>query len=387
MLHDRRLTRTMLALGLALLTALPVQAFETRARAAWVYDMTTASVLLEKDADLALPPASMSKLMTLLMLFEAVRDGRVTMETEFTVSSRAKAMGGSTMFLNEGDRPTVRELIQGIIVNSGNDACVVVAEGLAGSEEAFARLATQRAHALGMANTTLANASGWPDPRHRMSVRDLGILARHLIEDFPQHYEFFSRTEFDYKNRAPANSRNRNPLLALNVGADGLKTGHTEEAGYGLVGSAMQGDRRVIFVITGLERDVDRAQESERIVNWAFRQFSLRTIAPAGVKVADAPVWMGEQPVVGLVPEREVKVLVPSLHGDAVSARVDWQGPLKAPLAAGQAVGELVVTVPEMPEVRVPVLVAADVPPAGFLRRVGTAAKVLAGRATSLLAF
>lgn len=387
MLHDRRLTRTMLALGLALLTALPVQAFETRARAAWIYDMTTGSVLLEKDADLALPPASMSKLMTLLMLFEAVRDGRVTMETEFTVSSRAKAMGGSTMFLNEGDRPTVRELIQGIIVNSGNDACVVVAEGLAGSEEAFARLATQRAQALGMTNTTLANASGWPDPRHRMSVRDLGILARHLIEDFPQHYSHFSETEFDYKNRAPANARNRNPLLALNVGADGLKTGHTEEAGYGLVGSAMQGDRRVIFVITGLASDVDRAQESERIVNWAFRQFSLRTIAPAGVKVADAPVWMGEQPVVGLVPEREVKVLVPALHGDGVSARVDWQGPLKAPLAAGQAVGELVVTVPEMPEVRVPVLVAADVPPAGFLRRVGTAAKVLAGRATSLLAF
>jgi len=387
MLHDRRLTRTMLALGLALLTALPVQAFETRARAAWIYDMTTGSVLLEKDADLPLPPASMSKLMTLLMLFEAVRDGRVTMETEFTVSSRAKAMGGSTMFLNEGDRPTVRELIQGIIVNSGNDACVVVAEGLAGSEEAFARLATQRAQALGMKNTTLANASGWPDPRHRMSVRDLGILARHLIEDFPQHYSHFSETEFDYKGRAPANARNRNPLLALNVGADGLKTGHTEEAGYGLVGSAMQGDRRVIFVITGLERDVDRAQESERIVNWAFRQFSLRTIAPAGVKVADAPVWMGEQPLVGLVPEREVKVLVPSLHGDAVSARVDWQGPLKAPLAAGQAVGELVVTVPEMPEVRVPVLVAAYVPPAGFLRRVGTAAKVLAGRATSLLAF
>ncbi|MDX5357676.1 MAG: D-alanyl-D-alanine carboxypeptidase [Rhodobacterales bacterium] len=387
MLHDRRLTRTMLALGLALLTALPVQAFETRARAAWIYDMTTGSVLLEKDADLPLPPASMSKLMTLLMLFEAVRDGRVTMETEFTVSSRAKAMGGSTMFLNEGDRPTVRELIQGIIVNSGNDACVVVAEGLAGSEEAFARLATQRAQALGMTNTTLANASGWPDPRHRMSVRDLGILARHLIEDFPQHYSHFSETEFDYKNRAPANARNRNPLLALNVGADGLKTGHTEEAGYGLVGSAMQGDRRVIFVITGLASDVDRAQESERIVNWAFRQFSLRTIAPAGVKVADAPVWMGEQPVVGLVPEREVKVLVPALHGDGVSARVDWQGPLKAPLATGQAVGELVVTVPEMPEVRVPVLVAADVPPAGFLRRVGTAAKVLAGRASSLLAF
>ena len=386
-MRDRAITRTLLAAALAMLAALPAHAFETRARAAWVYDMTTSSVLLEKDADLALPPASMSKLMTLLMLFEALRDGRVTMDTEFTVSSRAKAMGGSTMYLDERDRPTVRDLIQGIIVNSGNDACVVVAEGLAGSEDAFARLATQRAHALGMVNTTLTNASGWPDAGHRMSVRDLGILARHLIEDFPEHYSHFSETEFDYKNRAPANSRNRNPLLALNVGADGLKTGHTQEAGYGLVGSAMQGDRRVIFVITGLERDVDRAQESERIVNWAFRQFSLRTVAPQGARVAEAPVWMGEAETVGLVAAREVKVLVPSLQSDAVQARVDWQGPLQAPLAAGQQVGELVVTVPDMPEVRVPVLVQADVPPAGFLRRVGTAARVLAGRATSMLAF
>ncbi len=386
-MRSRAITRSLLALALAMLSALPVRAFETRARAAWVYDMSSGSVLLAKDAERPLPPASMSKLMTLLMLFEAVRDGRVTMDTEFAVSSRAKAMGGSTMFLNETDRPTVRELIQGIIVNSGNDACVVVAEGLAGSEEAFARLSTQRAHALGMKDTNLSNASGWPAPEHRMSARDLGILARHLIEDFPEHYGYFSATEFDYKSRAPANSRNRNPLLALNVGADGLKTGHTQEAGYGLVGSAMQGDRRVIFVINGLDREIDRAQEAESIVNWAFRQFSLRTVAPAGVRVAEAPVWMGEAATVGLVPEREVKVLVPALHTAAIEARVDWQGPLQAPLAAGQAVGELVVSVPDMPEVRVPVLVDTDVPPAGFLRRVGTAARVLAGRATALLAF
>lgn len=386
-MRNSAITRNLLAAGLAILVAMPARAFDTQARAAWIYDMTTGSVLLEKDADLPLPPASMSKLMTLLMLFEALRDGRVTMETEFTVSSRAKAMGGSTMFLNEGDRPTVRDLIMGIIVNSGNDACVAVAEGLAGSEEAFSRLATQRAHALGMTGTTLTNASGWPDPGHRMSVRDLGILARHLIEDFPEHYGYFSATEFDYKNRAPANARNRNPLLSLNVGADGLKTGHTQEAGYGLVGSAAQGDRRVIFVITGLERDAARAQESERIVNWAFRQFSLRTVAPASRRVAEAPVWMGEATTVGLVPEREVTVLVPALQSDAVEARVEWQGPLQAPLAAGQVVGELVVTIPERPEVRVPIVVESDVLPAGFLRRVGTAARVLASRASSALAF
>ena len=249
----------------ALLSIAPTlaQAFDTMASGAWVYDLTTKTVLLDKNADQPLPPASMSKLMTLYMLFEALRDGRVTMETAFSVSARAKAMGGSTMFLNTTDRPTVRELILGIIVNSGNDACVVVAEGLAGTEEAFARQATERARALGMSETTLANASGWPDPGHRMSMRDLGILAERLILDFPQHYPLFAETSFNYKDRAPANASNRNPLLRIAAAdwqADGLKTGHTSEAGYGLVGSAVMGDRRVIFVITGLDSDQARAE-------------------------------------------------------------------------------------------------------------------------------
>jgi D-alanyl-D-alanine carboxypeptidase (penicillin-binding protein 5/6) len=382
--------RRRIALALILALAAPMaqaQGYDSRATALWVEDLTTRTVLMEKDARRPLPPASMSKLMTLYMLFEALRDGRVTMETTFSVSARAKAMGGSTMFLNTTDRPTVRELILGIIVNSGNDACVVVAEGLAGTEEAFARQATERARALGMADTTLANASGWPDPGHRMSMRDLGILAERLILDFPQHYPLFAETSFNYKDRAPANARNRNPLLALGVGADGLKTGHTQEAGYGLVGSAMQGDRRVIFVITGLDSERARAEESERVVNWAFRQFSLRTVAPEGTRVAEAPVWLGAVDSVGLVPARAVQVLVPAAQAGSVTARVDWQGPLQAPLQAGQAVGELVVTVPGLPETRVPVLVEADVAPAGFLRRVQAAAAVLAGRAAGMLAF
>jgi D-alanyl-D-alanine carboxypeptidase (penicillin-binding protein 5/6) len=381
-------TRAALALILALSgTAAQAQGYDSRASALWVEDLTTRTVLMEKDARRPLPPASMSKLMTLYMLFEAVRDGRVTMDSTFSVSVRAKAMRGSTMFLNEGDRPTVRELILGIIVNSGNDACVVVAEGLAGSEEAFARQSTERARALGMTETTLANSSGWPDPGHRMSMRDLGILAERLILDFPEHYPLFAETAFDYQGRAPANARNRNPLLALGVGADGLKTGHTQEAGYGLVGSAMQGDRRVIFVITGLETERARAEEAERVVNWAFRQFSLRTVAPEGTRLAEAPVWLGAVDRVGLVPAREVRVLVPAAQAGSVTARVDWQGPLQAPLVAGQAVGELVVTVPGLPETRVPVLVEADVAPAGFMRRVQTAAGVLADRVGGMVAF
>ncbi|MEC8794861.1 MAG: D-alanyl-D-alanine carboxypeptidase family protein, partial [Pseudomonadota bacterium] len=223
-------------------------AFETRATAAYVLDQTTGTVLLSKNAETPLPPASMSKLMTLNMLFEALRDGRVSLDTQFSVSTKAKNMGGSTMFLDETDRPTVAQLIQGIIVQSGNDACVVVAEGLAGTEDAFARLMNQRAQALGMTSSTFANSSGWPNPNQRMSMKDLATLANRLITEFPEYYGYFGQPEFDFDGRAPQNRFNRNPLLRLNIGADGLKTGHTQEAGYGLVGSAVQGNRRVIVV-------------------------------------------------------------------------------------------------------------------------------------------
>jgi serine-type D-Ala-D-Ala carboxypeptidase (penicillin-binding protein 5/6) len=193
-----------LALIAALSAALPgtAPALDTAAQAVHLVDYQTGAVMLSKKADTPLPPASMSKLMTLYMLFEALKDGRVQMDTAFPVSTRAKNMGGSTMFLNELDRPTVEELILGIIVNSGNDACVVVAEGLAGSEEAFARRMTERARELGMDQTTLANSSGWPHPDHRMSMRDLAILTDHLIRDFPEYYPYFDRRENDYKNRS-----------------------------------------------------------------------------------------------------------------------------------------------------------------------------------------
>lgn len=366
-----------LILVFATLLALPAQAFDTRATAAWVFDETTQTVLLAKNADQPLPPASMSKLMTLNMLFEALQDGRVTMDTTFAVSTKARSMGGSTMFLNEQDRPTVRDLIHGIIVNSGNDACVVVAEGLSGTEEAFAAQMTERAKTLGMTQSTFANASGWPDPNHRMSMHDLGVIARRLIEEFPEEYTIFKETEFNYANRAEANRFNRNPLLKLNIGADGLKTGHTTEAGYGLVGSAVQGNRRVIFVITGLESDTARAEEAERIVNWAFRQFVLKTVAKAGLRVAEAPVWMGRDSTVGLVPAKDVVLLVPASVQDGISAEVSFTGPLAAPLIAGQPVAELIVHVPDLPDARIPLVTEAAVNRAGFAGRLTTAAQVL----------
>jgi len=369
-----------LILVFAALLAHPAQAFDTRATAAWVFDETTQTVLLAKNADQPLPPASMSKLMTLNMLFEALQDGRVTMDTTFAVSTKARRMGGSTMFLNEQDRPTVRDLIYGIIINSGNDACVVVAEGLSGTEEAFAAQMTERARALGMTQSTFVNASGWPDPNHRMSLHDLGLIARRLIEAFPEEYAIFKETEFNFANRSEANRFNRNPLLKLNIGADGLKTGHTKEAGYGLVGSAVQGNRRVIFVITGLESDTARAEEAERIVNWAYRQFVLKTVAKAGVRVAEAPVWMGRESTVGLVPAKDVSILVPALVPDGISAEVSYTGPLAAPLTAGQPVAELIVHVPDLPDARIPLVTEAAVNRAGVFGRVVTAARVLYAR-------
>ena len=352
-------------------------AFETRATAAWVFDLTTGTVLMDKDAQTPLPPASMSKLMTLNMLFEALRDDRIQMDTRFGVSTRAKNMGGSTMFLNERDRPTVEELIQGIVVNSGNDACVAVAEGLAGTEEAFARMTNQRAKALGMHNSNFVNASGWPANGHRMSMEDLGILAVRLIEEFPEYYGYFAQTEFPYDGRAPQNRFNRNPLLKLGMGADGLKTGHTQEAGYGLVGSAAQGDRRIVFVITGLQSEAARAEEAERVVNWAFRQFVQRTIVTKGQEVAKAQVWLGLEAEVGLVAAKDINVLVPALQIENLSGEAMYTGPFEAPITAGQPLGEMVIKLDGLPDAKVSLLADRDVGAAGFMPRLRLAAEQL----------
>ena len=267
---------TVLAFCLASLAALPAQAFDTSARAAYVLDQTTGTVLLSKNADEPLPPASMSKLMTLYVAFEAIRDGRLSLDERLPVSSHAMSYKGSTMFLDTTDRVRVEDLLRGIIVLSGNDACVVIAEALSpdGTEAGFARFMTRRARQLGMDNSTFMNSNGWPQAGHMMSVHDLAILAQHIIEDFPEFYPMFAETEFKFDGRAPQNVRNRNPLLSLQIGADGLKTGHTSEAGYGLVGSAKQDDRRVIFVITGLD-----STQSRRVMAMRFAISTRRTEA------------------------------------------------------------------------------------------------------------
>ena len=355
------------------------QGFETSARAAWVYDQSTETVLLAKNADVPLPPASMSKLMTVYMAFEAIADGRLSIDETLPVSQHAMDYGGSSMFLRAGERVRVEDLIRGVIVLSGNDAATVLAEALSpdGTEAGFARLMTTRAQQMGMMNSTFSNANGWPAAGHRMSVEDLGILADHLLKDFPTFYPIFAEREFLFDGRVPANTQNRNPILGLGIGADGLKTGHTEEAGYGLVGSAKQGDRRVIFVLTGLDSVNARREESEKIVNWAFRQFAQKQVVSAGTEIARAEVWMGDALDVGLVVPDDVSLLVPTLTPESVKASVEFSGPVAAPIAEGQALGELVVGREGLPQARFPLVSSAAVAKGGFGVRLRTAAQVL----------
>ena len=358
------------------------QGYETEATAAYVIDHGSGQVLLAQNADVPLPPASMSKLMTLLMAFEALRDGRLSLETRIGVSEHAMSFGGSTMFLNTTDRPTVEELIRGIIIVSGNDASVALAEALSpdGTEAGFARIATERARALGMASTTIVNSSGWPAPGHVMSMRDLGILAEEIITAHPEYYRYFVETEFDYENRAPANRFNRNPLLGLGIGADGLKTGHTQEAGFGLVGSAVQGSRRVTFVITGLQSAEARARESERILNWAFRQFVERQVVTQGTEVARVPVFMGSGPDVAIAPARDLSLLVPVVGEAPLHAEMTYISPVIAPVAIGDTLGEMLVRLGEgddLIEHRIALLATQDVPEGGIVVRLSTAMRAV----------
>ncbi len=376
-----RATVTVIALVVSASVAI-AQSFETPARAAYVFDQTTNTVLLAKNADEPLPPASMSKLMTVYMAFEAISAGRLDINEELTVSQHAMDYTGSSMFLRSGERVRVEDLLRGIIILSGNDASAVIAEALSpdGTEVGFARMMTERAKQLGMMHSTFANSNGWPAINQRMSVRDLGILADRLISDFPTFYPLFSEQEFLFDGRVPSNSQNRNPILGLGLGADGLKTGHTTEAGYGLVGSAKQGDRRIIFVVTGLESTDQRAEESSKIINWAFRQFAQKNVARAGTRLADASVWMGETTTVGLTVAEDVNLLVPALGNGDFDARVVFKSPISAPVAAGQQLGELVIALEGLPETRVPLVAENAVENGGFSVKLSTAAKVILGK-------
>jgi D-alanyl-D-alanine carboxypeptidase (penicillin-binding protein 5/6) len=360
----------------------PTAAFETRGTTALVVDHATGATLYAKNADRPMPPASMSKLMTLYMLFEAIRDGRVTHDTEFFVSERAQAMGGSRMFVEAGKRVPVRDLILGIVVQSGNDACVVVAENLMGSEEAFAAAMTERARELGMNETVLKNSSGWSEPGHVMSAEDLVTLSRRIIDEFPEEYAHFAETEYTWNG---ITQQNRNPLLESGLGVDGLKTGHTAEAGYGLAGSAVKDGQRIVFVVSGLEGVAERAAESAAIVNWAFGAFETLRFFDAGDTVAEAEVWLGAAPTVPLVAPGPLQMLAPRGSAADVAARAVYDGPVAAPVAAGQPLGRLVIEGPGIEPASFALVAGADVPEGGIGVRIGAAGRFALDRALGLI--
>ncbi|MEO0820093.1 MAG: D-alanyl-D-alanine carboxypeptidase family protein [Pseudomonadota bacterium] len=377
-----------LAAGLlaALLLALPAgaQSMSTPARAALVKDMLSGAVLLEKDADEPLPPASMSKLMTLYMVFEALESGRLRLDDTFRTSKYASSIGGSRMFIRPGVAVSVENLLRGVVVQSGNDAAVALAEALSGTEEAFAELMNRRAAEMGLVNSHFANATGWPEPGHVMSVRDLAILGERIILDFPELYKMFAETEFTWEN---IDQRNRNPLLYADIGADGLKTGHTEEAGYGLVASAVRDGRRVMMVVTGLGTQGERRRESERLVNWAFRAFDTKVLHAAGEPVIDADVWVGQQSTVPLAPVRDVILTAPIGQLEKARVTAHYDAPLPAPIAAGDAVGRIEIAVPGLAPVSVPLAATEAVAPGGFLVRMEAAAELLVRRAIDAAGF
>ncbi len=345
----------------------PLGPVDVGARQALIVDFATGAVLLEKNADQQMPPSSMSKLMTMYVVFEKLKAGQLQLDQMLPVSERAWRMGGSKMFVELGSQIKVEDLIRGVIVQSGNDACIVLAEAISGSEQQFADLLNETGRRIGLQNSNFRNSTGWPDPEHRTTARDLSILARRLIQDFPDFYAYYNERSFRFNNIA---QENRNPLLARVAGADGLKTGHTEEAGYGLTGSAVRGDRRVILVVNGLPSMRARAEESERLMEWAFREFEAVVLFRAQDTIEDVPVYLGERNRVPMVGGRDLVLTLPRQWRRNMQVRLRYEAPLTAPVARGQTIGTMVVSGQGVPQMEVPLMAGADVERLGIVSRI-----------------
>lgn len=339
----------------------------TLAKFAYMVDVTTDTVLLFKDADKPMLPSSMAKMMTIYLVFEDLKAGKLRLDTKFRVSEKARNMGGSRMFVELNSEVSIEDLLKGVIALSGNDACVVLAEGMAGSEEAFAARMSKRARELGMTGSVFTNASGWPEPGMVVTARDLAIVAKRTIEDFPDYYRFYSVSEFTWNN---IRQDNRNRLLATTPGADGLKTGHTEEAGYGLTASAIRDGRRLVLVVNGLPDMKTRASEPARLLEWGFREYSNKVAFRAGDTVMDADVWLGEFGKVPLIASKTIAVTVPVGQETNVQMRVAYDGPIRAPIRKGDLLGKAIVQPSASARpVEIPLYAGADVPRLGPVGR------------------
>ncbi len=352
----------------------PTGGMETQATHAFVIEADTGTVLLDKAADERMPPASMSKIMSAYVVFDMLKQGRAKLDDELPVSERAWRLQGSKMFVPIGGRIKIDDLLKGVIIQSGNDACLVLAEGLAGSEEAFVELMNQKAKEIGLKDSHFANVDGLPSPDHWMTARDLATLSMRTIKDFPEYYHYYSEMGYEYNN---IKQGNRNPLLYKGVGADGLKTGHTEEAGYSLTASVKRDDRRIILVLGGLPTMKARAQESERLIDWAFREFNDYKLFAAGDKVEDAEVWLGSDPKVPLTVANDLVVTLSRKSRKDMKVTVDYDRPIPAPVKKGQTIGKLVMTAPDVPPTEVPLVAGADVERMAPLGRIATLAGYL----------
>jgi len=352
-----------ISLASAWLQAAQAQNFQTTAPTAILMDAGSHAVLFEKSADEPTAPASMAKTMTAEVVFNEIKNGRLNFDSEFMISENAwrkggGGSGGSSMFAKVNTPVRLEDLLRGLIVQSGNDAAIAIAEGVAGTEENFARMMNERAKQIGLAKSTFRNATGYGHPEQKTTVRDLFKLALHIIETYPDLYKIFGEREFTWNK---IRQQNRNPLLFLDIGADGLKTGNIDESGYGLIGSAVQNDQRLIVVVNGLKTAKDRATESRKLLDWGFRAFETQQLFAEGQVVGEAQVFGGSRRSLPLVSKKPVRVLVPRGEGERVTARIIYTGPLKAPVQKGAEVARLQVNRGDMQALEMPLYANEDI--------------------------
>ena len=371
-LNKKLYLSTLLASGVLFAGIRAANAIETTAKNVLVMDYETGQYLYTKDHQKMIPPASMSKLMTIYMIFEKLKDGSLSLDDTFTVSENAwrkggAASGSSTMFLKIGEKVPVRDLIQGIIVQSGNDACIVAAENLSGSEEDFAADMQKKARQLGLTHSSFANSTGWPHPDQLMSVEDLAKLARIIISQFPEYYHIFSEQNFTHNN---IKQGNRNPLLYSMPNADGLKTGHTEEAGFCLVASAKKDNRRLISVMAGLKSNKERSEEAEKLMSWGFREFSNYTMFKKDQVIAEIPVWQGDENSVKLIVDHDIRRTLKKSSVNKIKMTAVYDKPLTAPIKKGDKLGVIKVDIPGQGNFEIPLTSDLDVMKLGFFGRI-----------------
>lgn len=386
----RRGRRRVLAGGLALLLTFwmivatglnpaAAQTFATRAPHALLMDAETGTLLFSKNETAQIPPASLAKLMTMEVVFHRLKEGTLKLSDKFLVSENAwrkggANSGGSTMFAELNSEITLENLIRGVIVQSANDGCIIIAEGLAGSEEAFASLMNQRARQLGLTGSNFANSTGLPDPDQYVTLVDLAKLARHIIREYPEYYSYYAETEFEWNG---INQRNRNPLLTMNIGADGMKTGYTQESGYAIVGSAISGDQRLITVMSGMESRKERAEEARKILVWGFRSFDRVDLFAADEVIGEVGVYGGAQAKVGVTGGGPVEIYLPAGNRDRLKARIVYEYPLYPPIEAGDRIATLRIWVGDKLSQEKPLYAVESVEKGGIKRQASDALKEL----------